>query len=189
MDGTVRAWDAAAGKEVVKARNEHGPVWAATVGPDGKQVWTADEYGYGYVCIWAADDLKKVGVFQPHKKRMWRLTFSPDGHSFATGSLDQIAKVWKVGATGEPVAILRGHVEDVCDARFLPGGRHLVACGDDTVRVWDLTRDGACRKVDADSEVYRFDLGADGWWAVALVVRETPPRDDPGRPRVRRGRR
>jgi WD40 repeat protein len=172
MDGTVRAWDVAAGRELAREANEHEMIWAVTVSPDAKQVWTADEYGY--VTVRGADDLKKVSEFQAHKKRVWRLTFSPDGKSFATGSLDQTAKVWRVGETTEPIATLRGHVEDVCDVRFLPDSRRAITCGDDTVRVWDLTRDGAVRKVDAGGQVYRLELGANGRWVVAQLVRQTP---------------
>ncbi len=69
------------------------------------------------------------------------VAFSPDGLFVASGSGAPFKggslKVWSV-ATGEVVADLVGHTEEVTDIAWSPDGTKLVSCGDALLRVWDI---------------------------------------------------
>jgi WD40 repeat protein len=54
-----------------------------------------------------------------------------------TASEDRTARIWDA-ATGNEIAVLRGHEGSVTSAAFSPDGSRIVtASGDRTARVWD----------------------------------------------------
>ena len=56
----------------------------------------------------------------------------------AAGGSDRTARVWDA-ATGEPVAVLHGHEEELNSVAFVPGSRTIVTGGADrTARLWRL---------------------------------------------------
>ena len=64
--------------------------------------------------------------------------FSPDGQRIVTASEDKTARVWNA-ATGQQVAKLEGHTDNVFSAGFSPDGqRILTASGDGTARVYRI---------------------------------------------------
>jgi WD40 repeat protein len=65
--------------------------------------------------------------------------FSPDGTRIITTSYDRTARIWDA-ATGEEIAILRGHEHSVGKAAFSRDGSRIVTASiDQTARVWDAT--------------------------------------------------
>ncbi len=65
----------------------------------------------------------------------WR----PDGQVFASGNQDGTVEIWS--ATGERLAILRGHTEFVWNLTWTPDGSRLISSGRDNVpRLWDPAR-------------------------------------------------
>tara|TARA_B100001758_G_C17788212_1_gene293388 strand:+ start:126 stop:437 length:312 start_codon:yes stop_codon:yes gene_type:complete len=64
------------------------------------------------------------------------LAFSPDGSRIASGGEDTTVRVWDA-ATGESVATLEGHSQEVISVAFSPDGSRIASGGGDkTVRVW-----------------------------------------------------
>ncbi|MCB9749632.1 MAG: WD40 repeat domain-containing protein [Myxococcales bacterium] len=65
------------------------------------------------------------------------MEFSPDGARLATGSFDRTARLWDA-RTGELLATLRGHAEEVVSLVYSPDGSR-VATGsfDGTAKIWD----------------------------------------------------
>jgi WD40 repeat protein len=62
--------------------------------------------------------------------------FSPDGQRIVTASADHTAQVWNAG-TGQLLAKLEGHTDEVLQAVFSPDGRRiLTAIADHTARVY-----------------------------------------------------
>jgi len=67
------------------------------------------------------------------------IAFSPDDRLVAAGERDGLVEIWDV-ASGERVAVLRGHSEIVPTVAFSPDGQTLVTGSwDGTLRVWDLS--------------------------------------------------
>ena len=63
-------------------------------------------------------------------------SFSPDGARIVTGSGDGTVRIWDA-ASGEPIAVLAGHLGAVYSAAFSPdGNRILSAANDATGRIW-----------------------------------------------------
>lgn len=68
----------------------------------------------------------------------------------ATGSRDKTIRLWD--ARGQCLRTLVGHDNWVRALVFHPGGKYLISVSDDkSVRCWDLSQEGKCVKVIADS--------------------------------------
>ena len=68
---------------------------------------------------------------------VYSVSFSPDGRTLASGEVGGI-KLWDV-ATGENIAILRGHTIGVNSVSFSSDGRTLASGGANvTIYLWDV---------------------------------------------------
>ena len=67
------------------------------------------------------------------------VSFSPDGRTLASGSLDHTIRLWD-GVTGEHKQTLTGHTGGVNGVAFSPDGLTLASGSDDgTVLLWDMS--------------------------------------------------
>ncbi|MGH3833948.1 MAG: hypothetical protein ACRDRS_26495, partial [Pseudonocardiaceae bacterium] len=70
-----------------------------------------------------------------HTNTVAAVAFSPDGHTLATGSWDQTARLWNI-----PYTLMTGHTDGVTSVAFSPDGHTLATgSGDQTVRLWNVT--------------------------------------------------
>lgn len=77
-------------------------------------------------------------VQKGHLKYITCATFSPDGEYLATGSLDNIIKLWDV-STEKEIRSLNGHTEKIRSVTFSPDGNHVLsASADNTAKVFDV---------------------------------------------------
>ena len=74
------------------------------------------------------------------------LSFSPDDELFATGSEDNLIRVWSMDdllratQAPEPLKILKGHTQDVYTLEFIDRDRLVSGSGDETLRIWDVSQ-------------------------------------------------
>jgi WD40 repeat protein len=107
------------------------------------------------------------------------VSFSPDGGTLASGSLDATVRLWDV-ATGTERRVLKGHAQSVWSVSFSPDGSTLASGSwDATVRLWDVAT-GECLAVLVSLDEgwvaftpdgrYRYtgNLGAAFWHVVGL---------------------
>ena len=72
------------------------------------------------------------------------VAFSPDGQQIASGSTDQMVRVWDLTNPAAEPLVLNGHSGGVSSVAFAPNGQQIASgSSDETVRVWDLANPAA----------------------------------------------
>ena len=137
-NGMVRIWSLDGGREISAFQAFEGPVYDASLSPDGRRV----------VSVGGDDGLVVLTDVDGGNRRVLLnlggsdgpLTgeFSPDGRRLAVAASDGTVRILPVvgGAKG---VVLRGHGDEVWSASFDAGGRRVVSASfDGTARIWDV---------------------------------------------------
>ena len=91
-------------------------------------------------------------VLSGHSEGVRSATYSPDGHSIATISYDQTARIWNA-ETGVPKAVLSGHKAVIQSVVFSHNGRRVLTVGyDKIVKIWDATSGKLLRDLKGHSD-------------------------------------
>ncbi len=97
------------------------------------------------VRLWEVKNGQCLKILSGHSKRVWSVTFNPDGNTLASSSDDQTIRLWNV-KNGQCLRVLTGHTQKVWSIAFSPDGHTLASGSDDqTVRLWDVAN-GQCLK-------------------------------------------
>jgi WD40 repeat protein len=162
LDGTLRLWDLATGKEAATCRWDKAVITSVAFAPDGKTVAVGGG-GKGDVKLWDTSSGKDVRTMGGHSKAVFGIAFSPDGKHLTSGSQDCTVKVWDV-STGKEVFNLEGHRGlGVCGVAFSPDGKVLASAGiDGTVRLWDTTTGKAMATYQGKKAVFCVAFSPDG---------------------------
>jgi WD40 repeat protein len=108
-----------------------------------------------------------------HTRGLTQIAFSPDGTLLATGSKDNIARLWDT-ATGAPIRTLAGHKHPVTGVAFSPNGSLLATGSSDmTARLWDAATGAPIRTfTESANRVHSFALSRDGTLLVTASFSE-----------------
>jgi WD40 repeat protein len=143
MDGEVRLWRVADGKNLLRCKEHTSWVWSIAFSPDGQTLASGSDDKT--VKLWDVSTGQCYLTLQGHTKPVWSVAFSPDGHIIASASEDQTVKLWDI-KTGECVQTLEGHTHWVRSVAFSPDGTILASGSDDhTVKLWDLKSGKSCQ--------------------------------------------
>src|SRR5712691_9908695 len=128
------------------------PIWVlcVTLGPTLIGAWTTQaargDRARQSRPHWSAPRQQPVRVLH-HPERVFRLCFSPDGKTLATGCDEGVMRLWDASTwqIARSFGFVRRHAgpspEHICCLAFSPDGGFLAAGGDDSdVRIWDTNR-------------------------------------------------
>jgi WD40 repeat protein/basic membrane lipoprotein Med (substrate-binding protein (PBP1-ABC) superfamily) len=135
--GTVKAWEADAGQELLTLKGHSDWVSGVAFSPDGKRLATASEDGTAKV--WDASTGQELLTLRGPTLEVWDVAFSPDGSRLATASEDGKVKVWDA-ATAKELLTFSGHTGPVNSVAFSPDGKRLASGSEDRrAKIWDST--------------------------------------------------
>jgi WD40 repeat protein len=83
------------------------------------------------------------------------VAFSPDGHTLATASVDNTARLWDTSNPHQPHLLdtLTGHANAIRALAFSPNGHTLATASDDaTARLWDINTKDVTHRICATTE-------------------------------------
>jgi WD40 repeat protein len=148
-DGVLRIVSAKSGELVAEFQGHTDELRRVAFSPDGRSVWTASTDGTARYWDLATSGDPRV---LRHECYVYALAYSPDGRWFASSSWQNSGggpsdiHLWDA-ASGQPVALLRGHTDWVACLTITPDGKRIVAVDHSgSVHVWD-TADGRRRKL------------------------------------------
>jgi WD40 repeat protein len=168
LDGQIRTWDVATGRELGKVQAHREGVFGAALSADGKVLATAG--ADRMVCLWDATTLKPLRELEGHKQEVVAVAFSPDGKTLASGGADRSIRLWDVG-TGKQIRLFHAHELKVTGLAFSPDGKLLASGGmatavipgffigavhADEVRLWDPATGKEVRKLAVRGSAVAF---------------------------------
>jgi len=107
----------------------------------------------------------KTKEFHGHKKKVHSVAWNMDGKRLASGSVDKTARVWAVEdhQHGKDVE-LRGHTDSVDQLTWNPThpDQLATACGDKTVRIWDVRTGKESHRINTPGENINVTWSPDG---------------------------
>jgi WD40 repeat protein len=161
MDGEVRLWRVADGKNLLTCKEHTSWVWSIAFSPNGHIIASGSDDKT--VKLWDVSTGQCYLTLRGHNQQVWSVAFSPDGHIIASASEDQTVKLWDI-KTGECVQTLEGHTNWVRSVAFSPDGKRLASGSDDhTVKLWDLKTGKSCQTLqEHTAQVWSVAYSCDG---------------------------
>jgi WD40 repeat protein/serine/threonine protein kinase/Flp pilus assembly protein TadD len=125
LDGTVRLWDVATGRELQTLTAESGAITCVAFGRDGGIL--AAGSASGLVTLWDLATNQPIRTFTAHDIPVLDLTFSPDGRRLATAG--QSVKLWDVEKRGSEQLLRELQAGEGMFLRvsFSPDGRRVAS--------------------------------------------------------------
>jgi WD40 repeat protein len=138
MDGQVKLWDIALGRELRTIGLTAGAFHALAFSPDGRSLALA-EYGTrpADVILWDLGANQIRSRLAGHTDGISSLSFSVDGRILASGSLDQTMRLWDPD-TGKALAILREPAGKTRSLALSPDGTRLAYSDGETLKTCEL---------------------------------------------------
>ncbi len=138
-NGVAQIWETGSDRPLSAMDHDGDYVYAVAWSPTGHQIATGSNSPEGFLRLLDVATGDVVRFFRGHQEPVLSVTFSPDGKTLLSTSLDNTARLWDVQTGRERRPPLIGHHWWVWDAAFSPDGQHVVtASHDGTALVWPV---------------------------------------------------
>jgi RNA polymerase sigma factor (sigma-70 family) len=137
-DPTVRLWEVATGKQLLKLEGHTVGVYSVAFLPGGKKAVSGG--GEGTIRIWDLESGKELNRLEGHEGTVYGLDVTRDGKLLLTGGEDKTVRLWDL-ETGKEVRRFEGHTDKVRAVALSADGKQAVSGGlfsDPTVHVWEV---------------------------------------------------
>ena len=146
-DGHIRMWDVATGEALAvfaesKEEKNLGQISALAFSPDRAVLAAGTQSQLHLWNVRTGHKIFSVSTVHQRGRRIFHdspkpLVFSPDGAILVSGHNSGTIQLWDA-KTGERIAVLDGHTQQVEALKFSPDGEMLVSTGQDgTIFLWD----------------------------------------------------
>jgi WD40 repeat protein len=178
LDGVIRFWDVATGKEVRRFRGHTMHILCLAFTPDGKVMASAS--WDTTVRLWDTASGQELRSLIGHVDAAICVAFAPDGKTLVTTDRGNSVRQWST-ATGKEVRAFVGHENFVNSLAFSPDGRTLFSSAFDQrrrqggpvvdereryavarLRVWEVVTARERRVIDLPADVRNVWLSPDG---------------------------
>ena len=134
LDGTIRIWDPATGKQILSFKARPGALGLAW-SPDGKRLASAD-FPRKTVSIWDPNG-RSLQMWTGHQADVWDVAWNPDNRRLASVDSAGTVIVWDV-TEGRRLFDLKGKAVPRGCVCWSPDGQRVAAANSGTtVRIWD----------------------------------------------------
>ena len=170
---SVHCWEIATGKKTALDAHE---TWVCALVSWKDSLCTAD-YSGRVICWSLANGPPEIKwTIEAHQGTVRSVAVSPDESLVATGGRDGKVRLWSADS-GQPVAELSGHEDQVYGVVFHPDGRHLASADrhsqTPTVRIWELEGQREKASLDA-SDLSAYRRGENVEWGGVRDVAFSP---------------
>ena len=155
-DGSVRIWDAASGRELLRCEGHSD--WVRSVAWNRAKDRLASASDDQTIRIWDAASGRELLRCEGHSDWVWGVAWNQEGDRLASASDDQTIRIWDA-ASGRELLRCEGHSDYVRSVAWNHAGDRLAsASNDQSVRLWDAA---------SGRELLRCEGHSDTVWSVA----------------------
>ncbi len=150
LDGTIRLWDVATGRERMRIPSQLGTVTSLAFSPDARVLYSAGGRNFP-LRIWDATTGKMLRqmALDPQWAKVYCAVLSPDGKKLITGNTNSTISAWDP-ATGNETARFGDREDAGVGLSFSPDGSMVVSWGTYSriVRLWNVADAVEIRTLD-----------------------------------------
>ncbi|MCC6589123.1 MAG: TIR domain-containing protein [Bryobacterales bacterium] len=169
IDGTLKVWEVARGREVRTLAGHTGWVNGVALSGDGRVAVSAS--ADRTLKVWDVESGREVRTLAGHAGPVRGVALSRNGRVAVSASDDWMLKVWDL-ASGREVRTLAGHAESVNGVALSADGWVVISASvDGTLKVWDLASGREVRTLVGHTQgVSGVALSADGRVAISASI-------------------
>ena len=172
IDNSARVWETSSGRQLARLLHD-GEIKEIALSPTGRSVAMISSEGAASIYMLDQQGARKLNRVGSRDITITAVTFSLDGHFYATARDDCIAQVWEI-TSGRLLANLKQN-KRINALAFSPDGRFLSTIGDDPgVRLWFWrASDARPRSFTHDAPVNAIAFSPDGMYLATASKDQT----------------